>query len=136
MIKQVMTGIAALGLVATLAGCAGGGSLGALPATAAAGGRPAASAAGEKVVNLANITFTPDTIEIPVGTTVKWVNMDAVDHSVWEGVPNSGQYLFRSPELSTHDEFRYTFHEPGTYDIFCETGSHHLVGMKMQVVVK
>lgn len=122
--KKRMTGLVALGIVAVLAltGCGSGSSSG-------GGGK-------ETVVKMKSVAFEKKSLEVKAGTTVKWVNEDAVDHSVWEGVPESGKHLFKSADFSQGGDFRYTFDKPGTYEVFCNTASHHLLNMKMQVVVK
>lgn len=120
--KRRMMGLVALGIVAVLAlaGCGGGSS---------SGGK-------ETVVKLKSTMFEKKSVEVKAGTTIKWVNEDPVDHSVWEGVPDSGKHLFKSPDYSQGADYSYTFDKPGTYEIFCNTAGHHLIGMKMQVVVK
>jgi len=141
MLKQMTMGIATLGLVAALAGCGGADSkpAGATPAPApapAAGAKPAPGSSGGTVVDLKGTKFVPDKLEVKAGTTVKWVNQDNVDHSVFEGVPDSGKHLLQSDEFGNGQEFKYTFDKPGTYNIFCNSGAHHLIGMTMQIVVK
>ncbi|HYF92972.1 MAG TPA: plastocyanin/azurin family copper-binding protein [Symbiobacteriaceae bacterium] len=128
MLKKVTVGIAALGLVAALAGCGGGAS------KPKEGAKPAAG--GETVVELKGTKFGQSKLEVKAGATVKWVNHDNVDHSIWEGVPDSGQHLIKSEDISNGGEVKYTFDKAGTYEVFCNTASHHLIGMKMQVVVK
>ncbi|HYG60884.1 MAG TPA: plastocyanin/azurin family copper-binding protein [Symbiobacteriaceae bacterium] len=142
MLKQLSIGLAALGMVAALTGCGAADTkpAGNTPAPApAASDKPApgnSGSSGGTVVELKNTKFAQEKIEVTAGTTVKWVNKDNVDHSVWEGVPDSGQHGFKSSDFSTDGEFTHTFDKPGTYEIFCNTASHHLLGMKMQVVVK
>lgn len=141
MLKQMTIGIAALGLVAALAGCGGADTkpAGATPAPApapAVGSKPAPASSGETVVELKGTKFVTEKLDIKAGTTVKWVNHDNVDHSVWEGVPESGKHLIKSEELGNGEEFKHTFDKPGTYDIFCNSAAHYLIGMKMQIVVK
>lgn len=117
---RILSAIMALSLVAVLAGCGSSGS---------GGGK-------EVVVNLQNVSFNPKTVEVKAGTTVKWVNKDVVDHSITEGNGDSANPKFKSADLSTNGEFSYTFTEPGAFDVVCTTGSHHLIGMTMKVVVK
>jgi len=54
----------------------------------------------EVVVNMVSMKFDQEKLEVPVGTTVRWVNEDQTPHSVYEGVPDSGKYLFRSANES------------------------------------
>lgn len=119
--KRIAMAMTALALVGVLAGCGGGSGSG---------------SSKETVVEMKSMVFAPKTLEVKAGTTVKFVNKDQVDHSVWEGKPDSGNYLFKSPDFSTNGEYSYTFEKPGTYELFCNTGGHHLIGMTMKVVVK
>jgi plastocyanin len=80
-----------------------------------------------KVVTIDNFTFTPQELNIAVGTTVKWINHDDIPHSVVE--KNKG---FISKALDTDDSYSFTFTSAGTFDYFC--GLHpHMVG---KVIVK
>ena len=115
--------LVAIGLMAALAlaGCAGA---------------RRGAAGNEVVIKMMANNFEVRSLEVKAGTVVKWVNADPVDHSVWEGVPDSGNYRFQSPDFGPGGQYSYTFEQPGTYPIFCKTGGHYLTGMKMQVVVK
>jgi plastocyanin len=73
-----------------------------------------------------NFTFKPDTITVPVGTTVVWENDDDIVHTV---VALDG--AFRSPALDTEDKFSFTFDKAGTFEYFCSLHPH----MKAKVVV-
>lgn len=117
---RILGAIMALSLVAVLAGCGSADS---------GGGK-------DVVVKLQNVAFNPKSLEVKAGTTVKWINEDVVDHSVVEGTGESDSPKFRSADLSSKGEYSHTFTEPGTYDVVCTTGSHHLIGMTMKVVVK
>jgi plastocyanin len=55
----------------------------------------------ETRASIDNFTFKPDTITVPVGTTVVWENDDNIVHTV---VSRDG--AFRSPALDTEDKFR------------------------------
>jgi plastocyanin len=66
----------------------------------------------ETRASIHNFTFKPDTISVPVGTTVVWKNDDNIVHTV---VSRDG--AFRSPALDTEDKFSVTF--TGTFEYFC-----------------
>ena len=70
--------------------------------------------------------FKPDTITVPVGTTVVWENNDDIPHTV---VSLNG--TFRSQALDTEDKFSFTFGKAGTFEYFCSLHPH----MKGKVVV-
>ena len=64
--------------------------------------------------------YSPLNLEIPVGTTVTWVNDDSVPHNI-QSQDESGKVidLFNSPPLNTGDRFEYTFEEEGVYNYHC-----------------
>src|SRR5262245_3234281 len=51
-------------------------------ATSATGATPTSAIAksAEKRVSISNFTFSPATLEVPAGTTLRWVNDDDVPH--------------------------------------------------------
>jgi len=80
----------------------------------------------ETRASIDNFTFKPDTIPVPVGTTVVWENDDDIPHTV---VSLDG--TFRSSALDTEDKFSFTFDKAGTFEYFCSLHPH----MKAKVVV-
>lgn len=88
-------------------------------------GAASEAAAGDKV-EIKDFTFAPDTLEVPVGTTVTWTNNDSVPHTA-----TSDEGLFQSGKISAGDGFSFTFEEAGTFGYFCE---YH-TGMKGTIVV-
>lgn len=65
-------------------------------------------------VTIDSFIFTPSTITVATGTSVKWVNHDEIPHNVV-----SGDKSFKSKVLDTNEAFVYTFSKPGTYTYFC-----------------
>lgn len=65
-------------------------------------------------VKVDNFTFAPETLNLPVNSTVTWINKDDVPHVI---ASNDG--LFKSKGLDTDDHFSYTFSKPGTYSYYC-----------------
>lgn len=136
MITRTAIAAIALGLIAALTGCSNNGSS-AMPHRPSAPSTASAPADGHAtVVHMVNMKFDQERLEVDAGTTVRWENQDQTAHSVYEGVPASGKYLFSSANLTPGKSFSHRFDKPGTYEIFCNTGSHYLIGMKMSVVVK
>ncbi|HET8628078.1 MAG TPA: cupredoxin family copper-binding protein, partial [Thermomicrobiales bacterium] len=151
--RAAILGLAAPALAAVLSACGAGAAppaatatmtampgmdmsptAGAPAATAAAagvpGGSPAAGvspAAGGPRVTIDNFNFVPNTLTVPVGTTVTWTNHDDIVHTV-----TSKDQVFNSGALDTNDSFTYTFTKPGTYPYFCAI---HPI-MTAQVVVQ
>jgi len=82
---------------------------------------------GKARVSIDNFTFHPETLEIPAGTKVVWVNSDDVPHTV-----RSTEDLFRSEALDTDDQFEHLFSEPGTYEYYCGVHRH----MEGRIIVK
>lgn len=58
--------------------------------------------------------FSPETVTIPVGTTVTWVNRTSAIHTV-----TSRTGAFDSKDVPPGQEFKYTFTQAGTYDYYC-----------------
>ena len=65
-------------------------------------------------VKIDNFVFGPQTITVPVGTTVTWTNKDDIPHTV---VSTEG--VFKSKVRDTDETFSYTFSQAGTYPYFC-----------------
>jgi plastocyanin len=84
------------------------------------------SAAGAEV-KIDNFIFGPQTITIPVGTTVTWTNRDDIPHT---SVSTEG--VFKSKVMDTDEKFSYTFSKAGTYPYYCSIHPK----MTGQVVVK
>ena len=65
-------------------------------------------------VKIDNFSFSPATITVTVGTTVRWTNRDDIPHTV----VNDDQ-KFASKTLDTDEQYSYTFTKAGTYGYFC-----------------
>jgi len=65
-------------------------------------------------VTIDNFSFGPETLSVPVGTTVTWVNRDDIPHT---SVSTDG--LFKSKVMDTDEKFSYTFSKAGTYPYYC-----------------
>jgi plastocyanin len=71
-------------------------------------------AAGETAVKIDNFSFSPLTVTVPVGSTVRWTNHDDIPHNV-----TSDNDSFKSKTLRTDENFSYTFSKAGTYAYYC-----------------
>ena len=71
--------------------------------------------------------FTPESVTVAPGTTVRWRNADESPHTV-----TSTDGVFGSPALETASTFAYTFTTPGTYHYFCKLHPQ----MRADVVVR
>jgi plastocyanin len=76
-----------------------------------ANAQPSAATAGVKIDNF---VFGPQTLTVPVGTTVTWTNSDDIPHT---SVSTEG--VFKSKVLDTDEKFSYTFTKAGTYPYYC-----------------
>ena len=65
-------------------------------------------------VKIDNFSFGPQTLTVPVGTTVTWTNRDDIPHTI---VSTDG--VFKSKVRDTDETFSYTFTKAGTYTYFC-----------------
>lgn len=65
-------------------------------------------------IEIRNSTFAPNVIIVPVGTTVRWTNDDAIDHTV-----TSDTALFDSGALSPGGSFEHRFDVTGTFAYHC-----------------
>jgi plastocyanin len=70
--------------------------------------------AGTAAVKIDNFVFGPQTLTVPVGTTVVWTNSDDIPHT---SVSTEG--VFKSKVLDTDEKFSYTFTKAGTYPYYC-----------------
>ncbi|HEU4417236.1 MAG TPA: cupredoxin family copper-binding protein [Candidatus Angelobacter sp.] len=75
---------------------------------------PAQNPAAESAVKIDNFVFSPNTLTISAGSTVRWTNRDDIPHTVV-----SDDKSFKSKALDTDDTFTFTFSKPGTYTYFC-----------------
>jgi plastocyanin len=98
--------VAALAMLVMIAMLVFGGS----PRVAASDRLSAATAE----VKIDNFSFGPQTVTVPVGATVTWINRDDIPHTV---VSTDG--VFKSKVRDTDEKFSYTFDKAGTYSYFC-----------------
>jgi plastocyanin len=83
--------------------------------------------AANVTVKIDNFVFGPQTITVPVGTTVTWTNSDDIPRTA---VSTDG--VFKSKVMDTDEKFSYTFTKAGTYPYYCSVHPK----MTGQVVVK
>lgn len=69
--------------------------------------------------SLTTDAFSPNPIQVSVGTTVTWTNDDAQPHTVNSGENATPSGLFDSPIMPPAGTFEYTFTEPGEVPYFC-----------------
>lgn len=98
--------------------------------------RPKADAPGSAAgagVEVVNIAYSPDPLEISTGTEVTWTNLDeGVHHTVTSGIPGDNGVpgvsegkpakadgLFDGDLPDAGESFSFTFDKAGTYAYFC-----------------
>ncbi len=74
-----------------------------------------APTSGSASVVIQNYQYTPQVLNVTVGTTVTWTNRDPVPHTV-----TADNGAFSSGNLSQGATFSFTFTKPGTYEYYCE----------------
>jgi plastocyanin len=72
-------------------------------------------------VTIENFAFIPKELDITVGTTVTWQNVDDVPHTA---TSKGDVQVFDSGPLDTDDKFSFTFTQPGTYAYYCKVHPH------------
>ena len=93
------------------------------------------SEAGNPTVTVRTFAFQPDPLVVPAGTTITFLNEDAIDHTVTAGTredPTPEVFDGELPEQGA--TFKLTLDEPGTYDYFCEI--HPGPGMTATITVE
>ena len=65
-------------------------------------------------INISGSDFTPGGKTFAVGTTVKWVNKDGINHTV-----TSDNGTFNSGSLGNGAQFSFTFTTAGSYPYHC-----------------
>lgn len=68
--------------------------------------------------------FQPETVSVPVGGEVLFVNQDAIDHTVTAGTPEdpTGSFDISLPEQGATGTV--VFEMPGSFDYFCRIHTH------------
>jgi plastocyanin len=119
--RAINLAILTIAAVLAVAACSGSSTPASTAAPAAASpaagsGSPAsaAPAAGGSAVTIANFSFAPATITVPVGATVTWTNNDSAGHTV-----TAGDGSFKSGKLASGATFSQTFAAAGTYAYHC-----------------
>jgi len=66
------------------------------------------------------IFYDPEVIDVTVGTTVAWENVDNTMHTATSGNPDGGpDGVFDSDIMSAGDKYEFTFTDAGNYDYYC-----------------
>ena len=75
---------------------------------------------GAAIPEEGQIYYDPQVIDIEVGTTVTWENLDITVHTVTSGDPDGGPNgIFDSEMMSAGDKYEFTFTSTGSQDYYC-----------------
>ena len=86
----------------------------AAPTEAATAATEAPQAAAEAAVTIDNFAFSPQSLQVKVGTTVTWTNNQGATHTV-----TSDTGAWDSGNLSQGKSFSFTFTKAGTFAYHC-----------------
>lgn len=86
------------------------------PVTETSGGTADADEAGVVVVEMREIEFVPDQVEVDAGTTIRWVNKDPVPHNV---VAEEGADFKSDEQIPSGGTYETTVEEPGSIRYVC-----------------
>jgi plastocyanin len=90
---------------------------------------------GDYDVEAISIKFMPETITVKAGTTVRWVNGEAITHTITSGTfndvnpatgirgsetPDGAFDVTLAPKGEDGDSFEFTYDKPGTYPYYCD----------------
>jgi len=81
-------------------------------------GAPLAPQAGEHVVNIIGIAFSPQNITIPEGDTIRWINNSGLFHTSTSGVGCVPSGLW-SIDIPNGSQVTRDFGTIGTFSYFC-----------------
>ncbi len=75
---------------------------------------------GAGILEDGQIYFDPQVIDVTVGTTIVWENLDSTVHTVTSGSPDGGvDGLFDSEMMAVGDMYEFTFTKVGSQDYYC-----------------
>jgi plastocyanin len=78
---------------------------------------PAPAPTSDHEVVISDYKFVPQTLTVPIGTTVRWVNHDNAPHTATHRT--FGDEAFDTGDLGHHAAFIHTFKTPGRYPYLC-----------------
>lgn len=79
-------------------------------------------------VDIAKMKYAPATLEVEAGTTVEWINSDAVPHNVQIGTP----VKIMGAMLRTGQGMAIRFNEVGEYNYICTPHPFMKGGVKVK----
>ena len=83
-------------------------------------------------ITIRDNSFSPASLTVDPGTTVRWVHNGSAIHTVTSGTRNNPDGLFDSGDMRNGDTFEFTFSNSGTFNYNC---IYH-AGMDGTIVVR
>jgi len=75
---------------------------------------------GASIQQIGQTYYEPEVVQVPIGTTIVWENIDGAMHTVTSGNSDEGPNgLFDSDVLTAGQSFKFTFNSPGKEDYYC-----------------
>jgi plastocyanin len=87
---------------------------------------PAPAPSPVSIIHIKNFAYVPDSVTIPAGSTVKFVEDDEIAHTV-----TASDGSFDSGNLNQKQTWTHLFTKPGTYPYYC---AYHTY-MKGKVII-
>lgn len=78
-----------------------------------------AEGSGVPGCELTDECYLPYSLEVGVGDTVSWNNIDSAAHTVTSGTPNNPDGNFDSGMMMVNQSWEFTFIDSGEYDYYC-----------------
>jgi plastocyanin len=85
------------------------------PAASTPAPTPVTAQPETREITIASFAFSPASVTVKAGTTVKWTNKDSAPHSI---VSSDGQFT-ASSVLTNGGTYQLKFDKPGTYTYAC-----------------
>ena len=82
-----------------------------------------------KIVRMNGMKFVPETVEVNIGDTVRWINEQDQSHNVM-----AKDKSFESILFAKGDRYEHPFKKTGEFDYYCQP--HRFMRMKGRVIVK
>lgn len=86
-----------------------------------AGGHAAAHTVAIAEIEVRTFAFSPDSLAAGPGTTIRWTNRDAIEHTITWGSPDERDVRIAPASLDSAGAIHTaTLRDPGRYHYFCD----------------
>lgn len=94
---------------------------------------PFSASAATMDVSITDYAFSPRTVKVKRGDTVRWVNRSDTQHTATSGKDGSPDGRWTSKRLNKGEAFSHTFNDGGSFEYYCEP--HAAFQMKGRIEV-